>query len=65
MSQGLTIRALADRVKESGRESISTQTIVAIENGKPARMESYRKLAAALGVGMMEIQEYRDLVMNK
>ncbi len=66
MSQGLTIRALVEKVKDSTPpEKMSTQTIVSIENGKPARIESFRKLAQALGVEMMEIREYRDLVMGE
>lgn len=58
MSQGLTIRALAEKA------GISTQTIVAIEKGKPARMQSFRKIADALGVEMMGVREYHNMVMT-
>ncbi|MBA2753676.1 MAG: helix-turn-helix transcriptional regulator [Chloroflexia bacterium] len=64
-AQGLSIRALAVRVRERGLGTMSTQTITAIEAGKPARIKSYRRLAAALGVSVLEIKEYRDLVMGE
>ena len=58
LASGLTIRALAERA------GTSTQTIVSIEKGNPARIESFRKLAAALDVDLMDIREYRDLVLS-
>lgn len=59
MSQGLTIRALAKKAK------MSTQTIVAIEKGNPARIQSFRRLAEALGVELMTIREYQTMVMGE
>ncbi len=64
-AQGLSIRALAMRVRKRGLGTMSTQTITAIEAGKSARIDSYRRLAAALGVSVLEIKEYRDLVMGE
>ncbi len=64
-AQGLSIRSLAARVRKRGLGTMSTQTITAIEAGKSARIDSYRRLAAALGVSVLEIKEYRDLVMGE
>lgn len=64
LSQGLTIRVLVDRVKAlDPPETMNSATIVSIEKGHPGRIESFRKLAKALSVEMMEIREYRDMAM--
>lgn len=57
MAGGYTIRDLATRAM------VSTQTIVSIEKGHPARIQSFRKLANALDVELMDIREYRNIVM--
>lgn len=56
MSKGMTIRDLA------AAAAVSTQTIVAIEKGRPARMRSFKKLATALAVDLMDIREYMEIV---
>lgn len=57
MAQGMTIRELAKAAE------VSTQTVVSIEKGRPARMQSYRKLASALGISLMDIREFTQMVM--
>lgn len=56
MARGYTIRDLA------AHAGVSTQTIVSIEKGNAARIQSYRKIAEALDVELMAISEYRALV---
>lgn len=56
LARGYTIRDLA------ARAGVSTQTIVSIEKGNMARIQSYRKIAEALDVDLMSIREYRRLV---
>lgn len=63
MAQTLSMVALVARAKEQGNK-LSTQTIVSIEAGKPARMQSFRTIADALGIEPMQIREYRDAVMS-
>lgn len=50
--RGFTIRALAQRA------GTGTQTIVRIEKGEPARLETFRKIAEALDVDMLDIEEF-------
>lgn len=59
MAQGMTIRDLAQAAQ------ISTQTVVSIEKGRPARIKSFRRIAEAIGVEMMEIREYRTIAMRE
>jgi transcriptional regulator with XRE-family HTH domain len=59
MSQGLTIRDLAAKAK------MSSQTIVSIEKGNGGRIQSFKKLASALGVEIMAIREYADVVRRE
>ncbi|MGB3330685.1 MAG: helix-turn-helix transcriptional regulator [Thermomicrobiales bacterium] len=56
---GMTIRDLASAA------GVGTQTIVRIERGEPARIESYRKIAAALDIEITDIREYVDMVMHE
>lgn len=42
-----------------------TQTIVRIERGEVARMDSFRKIAEALGIEVADIREYVAMVMKE
>ena len=65
LAQGLTIRDLVAKVRgEPPTGSLSGATIVSIEAGNPARVATYKKLAEALGVDLMQIREYRDMVFK-
>jgi DNA-binding XRE family transcriptional regulator len=44
---------------------VGTQTIVRIERGEIARMESFRKLAETLGIEISDIREYVAMVMRE
>lgn len=62
---GLSMRALAAKVEPMNGTRLSTQTIVSIEQGKPARISTYHRLAKALGIAPLEIREFRDLVVGR
>lgn len=61
-SRGMSIRALAALAEPLNGTRLSTQTIVSIEQGKPARISTYHRIARALGIAPMELREFRDLV---
>lgn len=59
------MRALAAKVEPLNGTRLSTQTIVSIEQGKPARISTYHRIARALGVEPLDIREFRDLVVGR
>ena len=57
LARGYSIRELAERAK------VSTQTVVSLEKGNPVRPSSARKIAEALGIDPMQMQEYQNAVL--
>lgn len=58
LARAMSIRKLGETA------NVSPQTVVAAEKGKPLRLESMRRIAAALGVAPLEIAEFRAAIMG-
>jgi transcriptional regulator with XRE-family HTH domain len=58
-ARAFSIRRLAEEA------NVSPQTVMAAEQGKPIRLESMRKMSAALGVAPLEIIEFRAAITGE